>query len=63
MIAPLPFDLLELFLTRSANYSSPSSGVVGLVPPQPPPTPSLRLLTQVHSSGDTLHIFLVLSLP
>lgn len=31
VIAPLPFDLLELFRTRSANYSSPSSGEAGLV--------------------------------
>lgn len=53
VIAPLPFDLLELFRTRSANYSSPFTGEAGLVQPQPPPTPFLGLLKQVPGRGDT----------
>lgn len=61
VLAPLPFDLLELFHNCSANYSSHFSGEAGLLQLQASPTPFLGLLMQVP--GDTHRIFLVLPLP
>lgn len=63
MIAPSPFDLLALFHTRSANYSSASSGEAGLVQLQPPPTRFLGLLPQVPRGTQGHNTFLVLPLP